>query len=75
MRQARPFFVKMWPEYETEIETPGVNFINVFTYKFFVQRAYWQLFLVTFWLWQKICTKIREFNVDEIDGWSTTTTQ
>jgi hypothetical protein len=37
--------------------TPGVNFINIFTYEFFVQTAFRQLFLVTFWLWQKIHTK------------------
>ncbi len=36
---------------------PGVNFINIFTYKFFLQTSFWQLFLVTFWLWQKIYTK------------------
>ncbi len=35
----------------------GVNFINVFTYKCFVQTSFWLLFLVTFWLWRKICTK------------------
>jgi hypothetical protein len=31
----------------------GVNFINVFTYKFLVGTSFRQLFLVTFWLWQK----------------------
>ncbi len=36
---------------------PGVNFINIFTYEFFVRTSFWQLFLVTFWLWQKIRTK------------------
>jgi len=35
----------------------GVNFTNVFTYEFFERTAFQQLFLVTFWLWQKICTK------------------
>ena len=35
----------------------GVNFINVFTYKFFVRTSFRQLFLVAFWLWQKIHTK------------------
>ncbi len=35
----------------------GVNFINIFTYEFFVQTAFRQLFQVTFWLWQKIRTK------------------
>jgi hypothetical protein len=29
---------------------PAVNFINVFTYKFFIRTLFWQLFLVTFWL-------------------------
>jgi hypothetical protein len=43
---------------------PGVNFINIFTYKFSVQMSFRQLFLVTFWLWQKIRTK----NADEIEG-------
>ncbi len=28
--------------------TPCVNFINVFTYKFFIRTLFWQLFLVTF---------------------------
>ncbi len=37
--------------------TAGVNFINVFTYEFFVWILFRQLFLLTFWLWQKICTK------------------
>jgi hypothetical protein len=37
--------------------TTGVNFINIFTYKFFVQTSIQQLFVVTFWLWQKNCTK------------------
>ncbi len=36
---------------------PGVNFINIFTYEFFARTVFRQLFLVTFWLWQKICTK------------------
>jgi len=36
---------------------PGVNFINIFTYKFFVLKLFRQLFLVSFWLWWKICTK------------------
>jgi hypothetical protein len=31
----------------------GVNFINIFTYEFFVRMSFRQLFLVTFWLWQK----------------------
>jgi len=30
-----------------------VNFINVFMYKFLVRTSFLQLFLVTFWLWQK----------------------
>ncbi len=34
-----------------------VNFINVFTYEFFVRTSFRQLFLVTFWLWQNIRTK------------------
>jgi hypothetical protein len=38
---------------------PSVNFTNIFTYKFFVQMLFWQLFLVTFWLRQKIRTKKR----------------
>jgi len=25
MRPANPFFVKMWPAYETEFETPGLE--------------------------------------------------
>ncbi len=37
--------------------TPGVNFINILTYTFSVQTLFQQLFLVTVWLWQKICTK------------------
>ncbi len=37
--------------------TTGVNFINVFTYKFFVQTAFQQLFLVTFWLGKKFVRK------------------
>jgi len=32
---------------------PVVNFINVFTYKFFVRTLFRQLFLVTFWLWRQ----------------------
>jgi len=35
----------------------GVNFINVFTYKFFVWTSFRQLFLVTFCLWQKMLAK------------------
>jgi hypothetical protein len=30
-----------------------VNFINIFMYEFFIQTPFRQLFLVTFWLWQK----------------------
>ncbi len=37
--------------------TAGVNFINSFTYKFFVRTLFRQLFLVMFWLRQKIRTK------------------
>ncbi len=36
---------------------PCVNFINIFTYEFFVRTAFQQLFLVTFWLGPKIHTK------------------
>ncbi len=46
--------------------TLGVNFINVFTYKFFVRTLFQQLFLVTFWLWQKIRMK----NVREKRWWN-----
>ncbi len=35
----------------------GVNFINVYTYEFFVWTSFWQLFLETFWLWMNFCTK------------------
>ncbi len=35
---------------EPIISPPGVNFINIFTYKFFVRTSFRQLFLVTFWL-------------------------
>ncbi len=31
-------------EREIERQHQGVNFINVFTYKFFVQTLFWQLF-------------------------------
>jgi len=42
----------------TEIKNiAGLNFINVFTYEFFIRTSFRQLFLVTFWLWQKIRTK------------------
>jgi len=41
----------------THTLAPSVNFINVFKYKFFVRTSFRQLFLVTFWLCQKICTK------------------
>ncbi len=27
------------------------------TYEYFLRMSFWQLFLVTFWLWQKNCTK------------------
>jgi len=37
--------------------SPGVNFINIFCAIFSYESLFWQLFLVTFWLWQKICTK------------------
>ncbi len=47
----------------SKVLTPGVNFINVFTYKFFVQTSFQQLFLVIF------CFGKILFNVDEIDGW------
>ncbi len=50
-----------------QFEASGVNFINVFTYEFFVQTLFLQLFLVTFWLWQKIRMKNARENVDEID--------
>jgi len=33
---------------ENHFEIPGVNFINIFTYEFFVQTLLQQLFLVTF---------------------------
>ncbi len=33
------------------------QFHQHFTYKFFIRTSFLQLFLVTFWLWQKICTK------------------
>ncbi len=48
--------------------SPGVKIINVYMYGFFVRMSFWHLFLVTFWLWQKICTK--NARVDEIDSWS-----
>jgi len=35
----------------------AVNFINVIRTYFLYESLFWQLFLVTFWLWQKICTK------------------
>jgi len=37
--------------------SPGVNFINIFTYGFFVRTLFRQLFLIKFWLWRKTCTK------------------
>ncbi len=37
--------------------TPGVNFINVFTYKFFVRTLFWQLFLVMFCFGKKFVWK------------------
>ncbi len=39
-------------------------YVRIFLY----ERPFWQLFLVTFWLWQKNCTKKARVNVDEIDG-------
>ncbi len=35
----------------------GVNFINVIHEKNSSKSLFWQLFLVTFWLWRKIRTK------------------
>jgi len=40
-------------------ETIGVNFINILRALFSYESLFWQLFLVTFHLWQKICTKKR----------------
>jgi len=50
-------------------QTDAVNFINVFTYKFFARTLFWQLFLVTFCFGEKFVPKILAKNVDEIDGW------
>jgi len=36
---------------------PGLNFINIKRANFTYENLFWQLFLVTFWLWQKICIK------------------
>ncbi len=33
------------------------NLTNILRAAFFVRTSFWQLFLVTFCLWQKICTK------------------
>ncbi len=33
--------------------TPGVNFINVFSRAFFVQTSLLAAFLITFWLWRQ----------------------
>jgi len=36
---------------------PVVNFINIIPTNFLYKSLFWQLFLVTFWLLLKICTK------------------
>ena len=36
---------------------PVVNFINVVRANFLYESLFWQLFQVTFWIWQKIHTK------------------
>ncbi len=52
---AQPFCMKVF--FECRWNCLGVNFVNIFTYKFFVQTSFRQLFLIKFWLWWKIRTK------------------
>jgi len=52
---AQPYCMKVF--FECRWNWLGVNFINIFTYKFFVRTSFQQLFLIKFWLWWKICTK------------------
>ncbi len=40
-----------------ELHYPRCQFHQHFMYEFFVLTSFWQLILVTFWLWQKIRTK------------------
>ncbi len=50
------FKIPIWIRLETFFKffrLPGVNFIKVFTYEFFIQTLFRQLFLVRFWLWWK----------------------
>jgi len=64
----RKLFYEKWPFPKffeifvtmTELCAPTplrCQFHQQFTYKFFIRTSFWQLFLVTFWLWRKICTK------------------
>jgi len=49
-----------------EIDTSS-QFYQHFTHKFFIPTPFWQLFLVTFWLWGEIRMKNLHVNVDGID--------
>jgi len=48
--------IENWLKPKTEPPSV-VNFINIKRENFTYESLFWQLFLVTFWLWQKIRTK------------------
>jgi hypothetical protein len=51
------FALKQWSQFCRKPFSSLYQFHQRFTNKFFVGTSFWQLFLVTFWLCQKICTK------------------
>jgi len=58
--QSNPCYIHHFPpksSLKAQMMSLGVNFINVFCALYSYESLFWQLFLVTLWLWQKIRMK------------------